>query len=313
MSIITQKVNKMGGKINLPRIWRQPCKKMDPTWPYASSRAFYMPFRAMNPDPRISLGHQEVNCSQPTSGSLYPFDPACSTSSPSPSSLGEADQLDSQSPSQPSQSTAKKYDKWTNDQQRYLIQLWADKQDMINSKDSRNAWREIAEAINNKFKTNKTVDKCLRKIKYLIDAYKEKKEWNRNQTGGNLRKSIFYDEIDAVLGCRDAVTLKHVQEAGDTSSAISSADSDSPLNLSAESSREEALDPKETAAPQKSRLERKKGQGKRKRKLNDGNFFESFAVEQRWFEHMLSVGSMTSNRFKCRKQNSHEGGNRKAL
>lgn len=84
-----------------------------------------------------------------------------------------------------------------------------------------------------------------------------------------IRKSIFYDEIDAVLGCRDAVTLKHVQEAGDTSSAISSADSDSPLNLSAESSREEALDPKETAAPQKSRLERKKGQGKRKRKLND--------------------------------------------
>ena len=77
--------------------------------------------------------------------------------------------------SQPSQSTAKKYDKWTNDQQRYLIQLWADKQDMINSKDSRNAWREIAEAINNKFKTNKTVDKCLRKIEYLIDAYKEKK------------------------------------------------------------------------------------------------------------------------------------------
>ena len=120
MSIITQKVNETGGKINLPRIWRQPCKKMDPTWPYASSRAFYMPFRAMNPDPRISLGHQEVNCSQPTFGSLYPFDPACSTSSPSPSSLGEADQLDSQSPSQPSQSKAKKYDKWTNDQTALL-------------------------------------------------------------------------------------------------------------------------------------------------------------------------------------------------
>ena len=68
------------------------------------------------------------------------------------------------------------------------------------------------------------------------------------------------------------MTLKHVQEAGDTSSAISSADSDNPLNLSAESSRE-------TAAPQKSRLERKKGQGKRKRKLNDaeaGNGDEHF-------------------------------------
>lgn len=183
----------MGGKINLPRIWRQPCKKMDPTWPYASSRAFYMPFRAMNPDPRISLGHQEVNCSQPTFGSLYPFDPACSTSSPSPSSLGEADQLDSQSPSQPSQSTAKKYDKWTNDQQRYLIQLWADKQDMINSKDSRNAWREIAEAINNKFKTNKTVDECSRKIKYLIDAYKEKKN------GTEIRPVVTYESLFSMM------------------------------------------------------------------------------------------------------------------
>ena len=46
-------------------------------------------------------------------------------------------------------------------------------------------------------------------------AIKEKKEWNRNQTGMNLRKSIFNDEIDAVLGSRDGVTLKNVQEAGD--------------------------------------------------------------------------------------------------
>jgi len=39
--------------------------------------------------------------------------------------------------------------------------------------------------------------------------------------------------------------------------AISLADSDSPLKLSAKSSREENLDPKETAAPPKSRLEGK--------------------------------------------------------
>ena len=60
---------------------------------------------------------------------------------------------------------------------------------MLNSKNARNAWPAIAEAINNKFTTNKMVDKCIRKIKYLVDAYKEKNEWNRNQTGGNLRKS----------------------------------------------------------------------------------------------------------------------------
>ena len=252
-----------------------------------------MPFTAMNPDPRISLGHREVSYSQPTFG--YPFDATCSTSFPLSSSLRESDQLDSQSPSQSSQSTAKKYDKWTSEQQRYLVQLWADKQDLINSKDSRNAWREIAEAINSKFKTNKTVDKCLRKIKYLIDGYKEKKEWNRNQTSGNLRKSIFYDEIDAVLGCRDAVTLKHVQEAGDTSSAISSADSDSPLNLSAESSREEALDPKETAAPPKSRLKRKKGQGKRKRKVNDDEDGDGDEHFRRAFAEIISQGERVAS------------------
>jgi len=91
---------------------------------------------------------------------------------------------------------------------------------MLNSKDARNAWRAIAQAIN-KFATKNAVDKCVRKIKYLVDAYKEKKEWKRNQTGGNLRKSVFYDEIDAVLGCRDIVTLKHVQEAGDSPSTTS--------------------------------------------------------------------------------------------
>ena len=86
------------------------------------------------------------------------------------------------------------------------------------------------------------------------------------------------------------MTLKHVQEAGDTSSAISSADTDSPLNRSAESSREQALNQKETATPLKSRLERKEGQGKRKRKVNDaeeGDGEEHF----RWaFDEIKSQG-----------------------
>ena len=125
----------MGGKINLPRNWWQPCRKMDPWWPCASYSVFNMPFRAMNPDLRISLWYREVNYSQLTFGSLQPFSPACSTSSLSTSSLGEANQLDSQSSSQSSQSTPEKYDKWTNEQQHYLVQLWAYQQDMINSKE----------------------------------------------------------------------------------------------------------------------------------------------------------------------------------
>ena len=83
--------------------------------------------------------------------------------------------------------------------------------------------------LNTRFKSNRTVDKCMRKIKYLIDKYKGKKDWNRNQSGGNLRKSPFYDEIDEVLGCRDFVTFSNVKESAvvspnaSTSSASTSA------------------------------------------------------------------------------------------
>jgi len=105
--------------------------------------------------------------------------------------------------------------------------LWAEKQDLINSKDSRKAWREIVRALNEKFHTNKDYDKCIRKIKYLVDLYKERTEWNNNQSGGGVRKSIFYDEIDVVLGCRDVVTLKHVQQTGNSTSTTTSANSSS--------------------------------------------------------------------------------------
>ena len=50
----------------------------------------------------------------------------------------------------------------------------------------------------------------MKKIKSLIERYKEAKEWNRKQTGGSKKKSLFYDEIAAVLGCRDIVTLTNV-------------------------------------------------------------------------------------------------------
>ena len=69
----------------------------------------------------------------------------------------------------------------------------ADKQDMINSKDSRNAWREIAAAINNKFKTNKTVDECLRKIKYLLMPIKKKKN------GTEIRPVVTYESLFSMM------------------------------------------------------------------------------------------------------------------
>jgi len=61
--------------------------------------------------------------------------------------------------------------------------------------------------------SSKTIEKCIKKIKYLIDQHKQAKEWNRKQSGGSKKQSLFYDEMDAVLGCRDIVTLSLVSEA----------------------------------------------------------------------------------------------------
>ena len=73
-----------------------------------------------------------------------------------------------------------------------------------------NGVEEICDDLNAHMKSNKTVEMCMKKIKYLIERYKEAKEWNRKQTEGSKKKSLFYDEIDAVLGCRDIVTLTNV-------------------------------------------------------------------------------------------------------
>ena len=47
--------------------------------------------------------------------------------------------------------------------------------------------------------------------------------------------------------------------------------------------------------------------GTRRKFVGRGQFFDCFAGERMWFEHVLSVGSMISNRLKCGKQSSHGG------
>ena len=57
---------------------------------------------------------------------------------------------------------------------------------------------EISEELNSRLESNKTVEKCMKKMKYLIEKYKEAKEWNWKQSGGTRRQSIFYNEINAI-------------------------------------------------------------------------------------------------------------------
>ena len=67
--------------------------------------------------------------------------------------------------------------------------------------------------MNDKQGITKTVDQCQRKLKHLKNLYKEKKDWNRKQSGGNIQKSPHYDAIDAVLGCRDVITCNKLRQA----------------------------------------------------------------------------------------------------
>ena len=159
----------------------------------------------------------------PASRSISPT--TTSSNSPSGSTDGTVnDALDVEA-EDAAQSNRKQYDKWTNEEQKALINLWTDRHERLESKDARKIWEEIAREINRRFGTTRSGEKCQKKMKYLIERYKKAKDWNSHQTGGHRWKTVFYDEIDAVLGCRDVVTLRNVAEAG-ASASTSAAKSD---------------------------------------------------------------------------------------
>ena len=129
--------------------------------------------------------------SSSTSRSLTPIGGESVSSSPSPPTVLE---------SLESTSTGKKsYDTWTKEEQKILVQLWAENFERLERSDARKIWQKIWDEINDRLGCHKTAQKCMKKIKYLIDRYKEAKDWNWKQTGGNLGKSVFYDEVDEVL------------------------------------------------------------------------------------------------------------------
>lgn len=82
------------------------------------------------------------------------------------------------------------YDKWTKQEEELLVQLWAEKHDQLESRESRKKWVWIAEKISTTLHSNKTADKCICKMKYIIERYKKAKDWNKKQSGGNLKKSL---------------------------------------------------------------------------------------------------------------------------
>ena len=57
------------------------------------------------------------------------------------------------------QSNRKQYDKWTNEEQKALINLWTDRHERLESKDARKIWEEIAWEINRRFGTTRSGEK----------------------------------------------------------------------------------------------------------------------------------------------------------
>ena len=117
----------------------------------------------------------------------------------------------------------KSYDRWSRQEEELLVQLWAQYHDGIESREARKYWSKIAEELNKQYPSklalNKLVEKCQRKMRYLIDKYKNAKDWNRNQSGGHFRKSPHFDVVDSILGTRDIVTFDNVEETeGETDS-----------------------------------------------------------------------------------------------
>ena len=84
------------------------------------------------------------------------------------------------------------YEKMGENRKRLLIDLWVKHADILERKESRKTWCLIVEC-------NKTVKKCMQKNKNIVNKYKKAKGWNDKQTGGNVKKSIYYDKIDSVV------------------------------------------------------------------------------------------------------------------
>ena len=94
------------------------------------------------------------------------------------SSSPELVELSGPSSSSSSAEERRVYARWSNGEETMLLRLWAEHFDRLESREARKAWDDIAKKMNDKFGTKKTTDKYQKKMKYLVDRYKQAKDWN---------------------------------------------------------------------------------------------------------------------------------------
>ena len=64
-----------------------------------------------------------------------------------------------------------KYETFPFKEEQYLVNLWKENLEQLESKHSRKVWTKIVDELNAQFGDNRTVDKPMRKMKYIIDKY----------------------------------------------------------------------------------------------------------------------------------------------
>ena len=180
----------------------------DLSWDDSSSDRFGPGYFFWQNQGAIQDDHSSVNCRNygnfTQTSALLPTEPvlapnlihvpeamssSSSVASPTPRSI-TPDSLQESSTEEP---TASKpgwgYEKWTDQQQRLLVQLWCDKHTQLESRHARKVWEEIAQELSKKKKV--TSAQCQRKMKHLKERYKAAKDHNRHQTGGERKTSPF--------------------------------------------------------------------------------------------------------------------------
>ena len=96
-----------------------------------------------------------------------------------------------------------------------MVNLWCEKQDMLNSSRCNQAWSSI-KIEGGKYENSKFVIQCKNKIKALKDHYKNTKE--NNEKSGDEHKSLpFSDQFDRTFGERTIFTTPEFKEVGQKS------------------------------------------------------------------------------------------------
>ena len=143
----------------------------------------------------------------------------------SPEGSSESSSIDDMS--QPG-SSRNRCPNWSDAETRFLLELWRDSFP-ISKRRKGVAWDSVAKKLNGVLKeqgisTFRTGVQCKAQMKYLEDEYKRVKDHN-SRSGNNRETFGYFDEIDAVLGCKAKIAPKRVFERGfseDVSSSSSS-------------------------------------------------------------------------------------------